>query len=235
MNKAHNLDEMDMYLYSAMAYVSDKELEEYNAAEPTVFLSEKETKKILKRITRERRYHEKHKTYRPVLEGCRRIAVAVLVILSVCFAGTMSIDAVRSALWQAATEWYERSISFGYVNTEEVPVPEEILSYKEPAVGDEYERYEILRNKDKYLIEYEFEGSLITYQQSLLSEYSVLLSNHDTEMEEITVNGHTGAATQYTSHGSVITTLIWRDSSYAYNLSSDLSLDELLEIAETIQ
>ena len=100
-------------------------------------------------------------------------------------------------------------------------------------LGDEYERYEF-KNEVSYVVEYESDHSLVTYVQSLLEDFSIMLSNHDTEMTDITVNGYPGTMTVFTTEGVTQTTIIWHDNEYVYRMSSNLSYEELLKIAESI-
>ena len=235
MNRTSKIDEMDLLLYSAMPYVEHKEVAVYEkAANVPVTLSEKDKKRILKRIKRAGEYRERHEVYRPGLEMFKRVAVIALVVMSLCFTGVMSVEAVRVTLWETIVEWYENSIFFSYVNGDESVVPDKILEYREPVLGDEYERYEF-KNEFSYVIEYESDEFLVTYSQSLLGDFSVMLSNHDTEMMNITVNGYPGTMTVFVTEGITNTIIIWHDNEYAYRISGNLSYDELLKVAESVQ
>lgn len=236
MNKTSKIDEMDLLLYSAMLYIEHKEVGVYDkAADVPVTLSEKDKKRILKRIIRAGEYRERHEVYHPWLETIKRVAVIALVVMSLCFTGVMSVEAVRVTLWETIIEWYEKSIFFAYVNGDESVAPDRILEYREPVLGDEYERYEGIKNEYNYVLEYESDQFLITYSQSLLENYSVMLSNHDTEMMNITVNGYLGTMTIFVTEGIPSTTIIWHDNEYTYMISSNLSYDELLKVAESVQ
>jgi len=236
MNRTSKIDEMDLLLYSAMPYVEHKEVAVYEkAADVPVTLSEKDKKRILKRIKRAGEYWERHEVYRPGLEMFKRVAVVVLVVMSLCFTGVMSVEAVRVTLWETIIEWYENSIFFAYVNGDESVVPDRILEYREPVLENEYERYELVKNEFSYALEYESDQFLVSYSQSLLKDYCVLLSNHDTEMTDITVNGYSGTMTVFETEGITNTTIIWHDNEYTYRISSDLSYDELLKVAESVQ
>jgi len=155
--------------------------------------------------------------------------------MSLCFTGVMSVEAVRVTLWETIIEWYENSIFFAYVNGDESVVPDRILEYREPVLENEYERYELVKNEFSYALEYESDQFLVSYSQSLLKDYCVLLSNHDTEMTDITVNGYSGTMTVFETEGITNTTIIWHDNEYTYRISSDLSYDELLKVAESVQ
>jgi len=158
-----------------------------------------------------------------------------LVVLSLCFFGALSIEAVRATLWETFIKWYEDRILVTYETQDKSVIPDRILEYKEPVVGDEYERYEIAKNEVTYVIEYESDRFLITYSQNLLTNYyRVNLSNKDTEMKDITVNGYPGIMTKFETHGITQTTIIWYDDEYAYNIDSNLGYEELLAIAKSI-
>ena len=86
-----------------------------------------------------------------------------------------------------------------------------------------------------YVVEYESDHSLVTYVQSLLEDFSIMLSNHDTEMTDITVNGYPGTMTVFTTEGVTQTTIIWHDNEYVYRMSSNLSYEELIRVAETVK
>lgn len=234
MNKAQNLDELDIQLYAIMPFVKSKDVDIYNSADPNQ-ISEKNSKKVLKRIKREINYIKAHEKYRPALEMCKRAAVIVLIVMSVAFASVMSVEAARNAIWEAITTWYEESIHLRYAGEEEAYAPDTLLEYKEPTIGDDYERYVGTQNEYKFLVEYENSTSLITYQQSVLKDYDVWLSNHDSKTSIVEINGNRGELTSYVTNGIEYNTIIWNDGVYAYNLSSNIELDKLIHIAETVR
>lgn len=233
MNEAQRFDELDIQLYAIMPNVRSKDIDIYNAADPTK-ISDKSSKKILRRIKREIKYIEAHENYRPAVEGWKRAAAVILVIMSVGFASVMTVEAARNAIWEAVTTWYKESIFLKYISDVDVATPEMLLEYKEPIVGDDYERYEVTKNDYKFVVEYESDLSLIIYQQSLLNDYEVWLSNHETEAYIVDINGCQGEVTSYVINGVQYSTIIWKDGSYAYMMSGNLSIDELGNIAKTI-
>ena len=233
MNEAQKLDELDIQLYAIMPHVRSKDIDIYNSADPTK-ISERSSKKILRRIKREIKYIEAHEKYRPAVEGWKRAAAVVLIIMSVGFASVMTVEAARNAIWEAVTTWYKESIFFQYIGGDDTMVPDTLLEYKEPIVGDEYERYEGIKNELMYAIEYESDSALISYQQSPLNDYEVWLSNHETEASIVDINGYEGEATSYVINGVEYNTIIWNDGRYAYMMSGNLSIDELGNIAKTI-
>ena len=233
MNKAQNLDELDIQLYAIMPFVKSKDVDVYNAADPDR-ISEKNSKKVLRKIKREINYIKAHEKYHPALVMLKRAAVIVLIVMSVAFASVMSVEAARNAIWEAITTWYEERIHLQYVGEENAYAPETLLEYKEPTVGDDYERYVGMENEYAFLVEYENSTSLITYQQGILKDYDVWLSNHDSEKSVVEINGNRGELTSYVINGIDYHTIVWTDDVYAYSLSGNIELNELIRIAETI-
>lgn len=233
MNKAQNLDELDIQLYAIMPLTKSKDVDAYNSADPNQ-ISERNSKKVLRRIKREIKYIESHEKYRPAIETWKRVALFVLVMMSLAFASIITVEATRNAIWKVITVWYEERIHLQYVGEENAYAPETLLEYKEPTVGDDYERYVGMENEYKFLVEYENSTSLITYQQSVLKDHDVWLSNHDSESSAVEINGYRGELASYVINGIDYHTIVWTDDVYAYSLSGNIELNELIRIAETV-
>ena len=236
MDNSSKIDAMDLLLYSAMPYVQLKEVDDYSSANSSVELSQKEKNKIYRRINRERTYREKHITYRPTFEMMKRIAAAVLIVVSLSFAAVMSVEAVRTALWNAIIEWYENSIFVKYENTDEIAAPGRILEYKEPILGDDFTRYQSRKDEQIFLLEYENSAGtvVITYRQQLLHNFETWLSNNNTEMKNIEVNGYNGISTTLVIEGIEFNSILWYDDNYAYKISGNISINELLNLAKAL-
>lgn len=235
MNNIMKPDSMDLMLYAAMPFVKNKELDEYNAAESSEDIPSSFKKKLLRCIKRERNYNERHEIYRPALETCKRVAIVVLIIFSVGFAGAMSVEAVRNEIYNAVVEWFEKSLSISFKDDNTKTELNEILEYREPQLGDDYSRYEIQKNEYRYMVEYENESVLVTYCQSISEDYSILRSNENTIAEDIEVSGYPGLMTTYLVNGITTTTILWQDDEYTYSLSSNLPHDDLLKISNSIE
>lgn len=235
MNKSPRMDDMDILLYAAMPYVKKREVEIYNSADLSEGLSQAATKKICRRLKREKKYILHHEVFNPVYDSFKRIAVIALIIMSVGFGCVISVEAVRETLWNTIVEWYENSIFFSYINNNTVTVPDEILEYKEPVLDNSFYRYEGRKSRYNYVVEYEKTDTLIVYEQSLLSDYEILLSNNDTVMNMIEINGYEGVVTSFETQGVHTTTIIWNDNVYTYKLVGNVPFDELFSIAKTIQ
>ena len=235
MHRKFKTDAMDALLYASAQYAGRRELEEYTSADPSVVLSPSADKRLQKRLRQERKHTSENKPYSSWFTSAKRAAIIVLAVLSISFVGALSIDAVREAIWNFFVEWGENSIFFKYETEDDTKPPSEILEYKKPRLGEEFERYEIVKNSMQYVVEYENSNTLIAYHQGLLDGYEVHLSEHSTEMTEITVNGYKGVMARFTTGGVQQVDILWTDNVYSYVLTGNVTLEELLKIAESIQ
>lgn len=233
MSWSQNPDDMDILLYAAASYAGKNELDEFERADESE-LSPKAEKRIFRKIQRRIDYHEKREEFHPVLETLKRVAVIMLAVMSISFVSALSIEAVRSDIYNAVIQWFDKKLGISF---DDIPTdaPDRILDYKEPILPEGYERFELGKDEFGFSVEYENGDSLITYWQRPLSGYGSFLSNERTDVEDVNVIGYDGIKTVFESHGVTITTIIWKDNEYAYMLSSDLSYEELLRIAESIE
>ena len=235
MNKTINFDILDVALYAAVPYAGKKELNEYLTATGPEF-DAKSQEKIYKRLSKEYNYYSKHKKYSPILEAFKRVAIIILVAMSISFTCVLSIDAAREAIWTAIIEWSENFFYFKYTTeNEDAEAPTEILEYKEPMVDERFERYEIRKIPQIYSIEYEFSDKLIIYNQKPLDEYKIYISNFQSDITYISVNGHNGFNHEEDINGEKYFYIIWNDGKYAYFISGNIEYEEILKIAESIK
>lgn len=233
MNKSVDPDNMDILLYAAAPYAGKKELEEFEKADESV-LSSKAEKRIYRKMQRRIDYYDRREHFHPVLETLKRVAVVMLAVISISFVGVLSIEAVRLDIYNAIIEWFDEKLGvrFDDVSTN---APDRILDYKEPILPDGYDRFEVQKDEVNFLVEYESETSLVTYHQRPLNGYSSFISNEKTDVEDITVMGYDGIKAVFESHGVTTTTIIWKDSEYAYMIAANLPYEDILKIAESIK
>ncbi len=233
MSESRNPDNMDILLYAAAPYAGKNELGEFEKADESE-LSPKAEKRIFKKIQRRIDYYEKHEKFHPVFETLKRVAVIVLAVMSISFVSALSIEAVRSDIYNAVIQWFDKKLGISF---DDIPTdaPDRILDYKEPVLPEGYERFEVRKDEFGFSVEYENEDSLISYKQMLLIGYDSYVSNERTDVEDINVKGYDGIKTVFESQGVTTTSIIWKDNEYAYMLSSDIPYEDLLKIAENIQ
>jgi len=228
MNNTPQVDMFDALLYAAAPYAGRQELEEYFSVEPPMQLSERVKRRIIKRAKR---------GATPILVYAKRAAMIALVVMAIGFAGVMSIDAVRAALWDAIVGWYEAYIAVAFVQEEMVSAPTEILEYREPrGLGEEFVRYEMRKNDSGLIVEYESATALIYYRQGLMDQFETFVSNQESTIsDEIKVNGYVGMISSAMTNIGEQLTILWHDDEYAYVLTGNMPVDELLRIAESVR
>lgn len=239
MRKCCMPDDLDLCLYVAAPYAGSHEMEEFEEARHSVIserstVSKQREKRIFRKIQRSIRYAENHAHYHPVWEMAKRVSVIVLLILSVSFLGALQVEAVRQEIYHAVVEWFDEKLGIQFVSVAE-DVQTQILEYKEPVMDTTYTQNVIRKDGTGFLVEYESADSLITYTQKLLADYASLLSNRDTQVEDIEVQDLSGIKVTYTIEETTMTNIIWKDEKYAYSISGNLTYAELLVIAESVQ
>lgn len=239
MRKCCMPDDLDLCLYAAAPYAGSHEMEEFEEARHSVIserstVSKQREKRIFRKIQRSIRYAENHAHYHPVWEMAKRVSVIVLLILSVSFLGALQVEAVRQEIYHAVVEWFDEKLGIQFASVAE-DVQTQILDYKEPVMDTTYTQNVIRKDGTGFLVEYEIADSLITYTQKPLTDYASLLSNRDTQVEDIEVQDLSGVKVTYTIEETTMTNIIWKDEKYAYSISGNLTYAELLMIAESVQ
>ncbi len=237
MNKSNKIDALDLQLYAVMHDIPDEDAAIYDALTP-VEVPQKTWNRIERKLKRRIRYAEQHTEYSPVYEVFKNLVATVLLIMSLGFACMMSIRGVREAIRETITTWYENSIFVQCVCDEEEEqgqVPETILEFKEPVIENGYSVYEKNKTDYMYVISYINDKKEFFYQQGVLGYYDTWLSNHDTDMRDITVRDCSGKLTESYVKGALYRTIIWHDSSYAYMIAGSMEISDLIAIAETVK
>ncbi|MBO4946557.1 MAG: DUF4367 domain-containing protein [Lachnospiraceae bacterium] len=226
----------DALLYAAAPYAGKKELEEYYAADPNVVMPEKARKRMNLRLRRERKYREAHETYRPVLVTVQRILVAVATLLAVTLLAFLPSEKVREAMWDTVVEWGEESILVSFVGGDMSDVPTEILEYREPrAIGDEFERTVVYKEPQKYCIIYKDQDITIEYEQRLILNTKIHVSNEETKDTLIYIDDSKGIATEYLLDGDKYINVIWSDGKYEYWINGNIQIEYIQSLANSVQ
>jgi len=221
-------DVLDALLYASAKHAGEPELAAYDTASGDA-MTEKEMKRIIRRSKQPQSVQKRASLV------MKRVAVVVLVILSVSFTCAMSVDSVREAFWQSILEPGVYRTMIRYTTEEGEILPDAIAVFKEPYPGEDYVRHEIGKSRFKYHIEYTKDDVAVIYHQSLLRDYEFTVTErYDTgvpKTEKIKVNGCDGV--RILVAGMVY--LNWHDNVYVYSLSGNLPYEELLRIAETLK
>lgn len=189
------------------------------------------------------------KTHRMIRRKCRqkeygqfiivtkRIAAAVLIVCSILFASTMSIEAVRNEFWNTIVEWFDKYITISY-QVEKI-APTIIVTKKEPTYLPEgYEKAVKADAPTSYIIQYQQnEERRLTYQQKPLTQNEIWIDNKNCSISEVKVNNFNAILAAY-ADGNEIYTLLWNDEEYSYTIFSydkSITVEILISIAESVK
>ena len=235
--KCERMDKYDYLIALATLDARDDDIQMFKELDDSdVVLSDRIQKKIEKLIRRESTYRDfGFKQFKQILS---KAAIIMLVVISVMFAAMMSISAIRTAIWEIVTEWYEEYIVVGYVPEEGFEVvepPTTIEEIRKPTLlplGAEEEIVIDLRNM--FVCEYYLgDDCYIIFKQFLISSEIGKLDGENIQMAEFFI-GDCEAYLFVEENGRCM--IDWTDGEYAYRVASDfLSADELILIAESVK
>ena len=199
----------------------------------------------------------KQKHYPAILilkKGLLRIAVALLIIMSLGFTTVMAVAPLREALFEAIIEWYDDYLTIRYepadkgensagdgngdgvvddddtiTNVPAVTPPATIEEVRKPACIPEGVIEDIvLQNKAMVYIDYYLNDELLyTFNQMLISERDKYLDNVEVEVTTININGHEGIVFQSIETNGL--SVVWSDNQYVYHV-----ITQITDLAEII-
>ena len=189
-------------------------------------------RRVMRNINRENRKKE----YGNLYKYLRRCAVLILVVCTVSFAVMMSVEAVRSAVWNAIIEFFDDYLSISYVMDSEVP--DKIEQKSEPEIGrPEWEKQVVADNNSMYVVVYRENGEkIITYMQRVIDENNTWFDNENTEIQNIKI-GEMSAVLMFRTDMQTYS-LSWSDGRYEYSLeshSSEITKEDLISFAKTLR
>ena len=159
----------------------------------------------------------------------KRTVAAVLVLLSVSFAGLMTVEAFRERVIQMVTQVFEELTEFRYRSTSaNTEIPEVIFGYI-PEGMNEIEH--TVRPGVRTHIKYEdAAGRFFELRQTLLlpgDSYTSILNTENAITENIMVRGQDAIA----NFKSGDTTILWSEGNVLYRLYGNINMETLKEIA----
>lgn len=224
-------DKLDALILLSGSVLISKNADLYkNAAIPLVKRPRSLDAKVQRSINKERR-----RTFGTFFQYGQRVAAAVLVACTLSFAAVMSVEAVRTTLWNTIVRFFEDCLSVSYV-TETQP-PKQLEDIKEPSFSDKgWEKQVVLETASMRCVIYRKNGTkLLTYTQEIL-DGEAWFDNEDTEIEPITI-GDRPAMLMFRNNQKTYS-LSWSDGAYAYTLDAhvpELTKEDLIHMAETIE
>lgn len=190
---------------------------------------------VEKRVVRKLRFDEWKDVRRISFKTLKYAMIAIVSTVSIFFGVAMSIQPVRAAFFGAIVTWYEDFIDVRYEeDTSDVSNNGSFVamkpSYLPPSFGVVFDNI----GQAEYLCEYSNgDNSSMTYSQTLDAENGVGIDDTIVETEIIYLNDSIEANLFINENGDF--TLIWKDK-YLFTLSCrNISLEELIKVAESIK
>lgn len=236
--KCERMDKYDYLIALATMDAKDDDVKMFMELDDSdVVFSDRIIDKIEKLIRRESVYRTcNFVKFKRILT---KTAIIALVVISVMFATMMSVSAIRSAIWEIITEWYEEYIAVGYVPEEGIEVPEPpkmIEEIRKPTLLPLGAEEEVLTSGRRMFVCEYFVGdvSYVSYNQFLLDEAVGMIDGDDAVLTEIMIGDHQGCCFTYEKDDYIY--ILWNDTRYSYQISSTvLSIDELRLVAESVK
>jgi len=191
-----------------------------------------------------------------------RVAVAIMLIVTIVFITMMSISAIREAIWRSIVNWYGSYITVQYQTpaTETEPVatttappeteapttemtqaavvvpPEEILEIRKPTDLPDGTVEDLLGvTKWEVCTDFYVDDQLyISFEQMVITKYDQYYDNEVTTAEKIVIKENAAMFVFYEESADKV--IIWRDDEYGYILSSvHLDKEQMIQIAESVK
>ena len=235
--KCERMDKYDYLIALATLDARDDDIQMFKELDDSdVVLSDRIQKKIEKLIRRESTYRDfGFKQFKHILS---KAAIIMLVVISVMFAAMMSISAIRTAIWEIVTEWYEEYVAIGYEPEEGLEViepPTKIEEIRKPTLLPLGAEEEILGSTRRaFSCDYYLgDDCCISFSQFLMTSDIGKINGEEIEIKEIFVGSYKAWLFLDSQNGYVVE---WSDGEYAYSIKSAfLQYDELILIAESVK
>ncbi len=235
--KCERMDKYDYLIALATLDAKDDDIRMFRELDDSdVVLSDRIQKKIEKLIRRESTHRASgFAQFKSILS---KAAIIMLVVISVMFTAMISISAIRTAIWEIVTEWYEEYVAVGYEPEEGLEViepPTKIEEIRKPTLLPLGAEEEILGStRNTFVCEYYLGDEwCLAFNQFLLSGESGKIDGENVDVTEIFVGEYQATLFVNEKDRYVID---WSDGEYAYRISSNfLSVAEILLIAESVK
>ena len=167
--------------------------------------------------------------------GLKRVAAVVLIACTLSFAAAMSVEAVRTAIWNAIVTWYDDYVAISFRKDGGDNAPETIVTKKEPKM-DGYEREVLIDSSAMYVVSYSSESLQVVYTQTVLDQNELRIDAKETRGYDVSIGENVGQI--FYADDKNETFIVWDDGEYSFTLECNLTEDAnkvLIEIAETIK
>ncbi|OLS02456.1 DUF4367 domain-containing protein [Tissierella creatinophila] len=193
-------------------------------------LSHKFSKAFEKKMNKLIKGEKRTPFMRSVIVYGKRAAAIVLIVLSITFVTTMSVEAYRVKFFEVITKVWEEFTSITFKSEEEV------IDRKLVAINPEYipEGFSILEetlsdyvNKIIYVNMIDEE---IIYEQRLISDGEIIFDTEGIEIKTMDIENET--ISFFTNKG--VSQIYWNDDLYMYRFSSTIDMEEIIKMTKSI-
>lgn len=223
-------DKLNALIMLSVTALVQKNLEELQIADYSIEVPSSLDRKVVKSV----RNQSWDKTQNKVRIFLKRSCAVILIICTTLFAFAMSIEAVRDALWEMVTEWFDEYVTIGYRT--ETLVPTVIKEKKEPSwFPQEYEREVMTDSISAYVVRYFLNGkTVLTYKQFVMkSSYS--MDGEGAEFADVQIGTSNGLYVMYAEGHRA---LEWSEGQYILSIISQdnaINLETMIRIAESVK
>lgn len=163
----------------------------------------------------------------------RRVASILMAVLVAAAVTTVSVEALRKPVMEFFTQVFERFTQIFFVDDTPDTRMVEMELYLPTHVpeGYELEQEEVLPYIHRTTYTHSYSNDKIRYKQRWKKRSEVIADTEDTQYSQVRIGDYEGI----TYSNKDMLTLIYSDNLYTYTLSAPLSLDELIEIAKSIE
>ncbi len=187
-------------------------------------VNEKTDKKIRKLIEQEKKSY-----FILINTAAKKVACFIIVLLIASTTTIFSVEALREPFVDYVLEFYEKYVAV-YFKDDELTT-ELIDEFCEPAyLPDGFVKTEERTDYFSYECEYEFNGKVIVFTQMIDSNGNININSEVDIFENIDINGNEAIYSEKYNEGS-----IFLKSHYVYIISGEISKEELIKVAESIE
>ena len=175
-------------------------------------------------------YNKKMKQSSGTYAVLRKIAACILICLSVGFAALMAIPTVRASVWDSVVNFYEKYIKFDFNVTAggEETIGEYTLGY----VPDGFVRTDAMETPLKNVYKYGNGQCIFNIEYYYPEGNTIAYDDENGKIHIIEINGVDGYLIEYLGGRYSLT---WQNNKAVFTIDGDLSVDEMIKIAEKIK
>jgi hypothetical protein len=169
--------------------------------------------------------------FKKILRKAIKIAACIAVVFMLLSVTLLSVKATRNAIFNALIEWREKYAEIRF--EDQCKIAES--SYMPTYLPEGYELHSSNTIGNSLMIIYMNEaGHRIIFEQKPTDSGTALIDNENTDFSEIELGGKTAYLFNVNDENEM-RVLIWQSNGYVFQLTSQLSPDEMVKIGASIR